>query len=255
MGSYAYQVDSSFRMPAGELEGAKAALIKAIDAEAITWVDRDGVEMSWVESAGSPEPTEPTPDGAILVQRRTRRMEDMTLTQLLAACDWELEEDAETGDVVGIALPDGCKYHDNLGDAMEAIAPFVAEDSFIEMEVDEEHWRWRFEGGELKTYGGWIAYGDDVATLLGDRAVPLYETLRGIVVQLQDREVVDGTLLVPNAATLLGRVNAAEELLGTVMPLVQRQKREKAERDAFLADEKAKSDAWMAARAEAVVGP
>ena len=71
-----------------------------------------------------------------------------TLEEAVVAWRWELQG-AVGGDVTAI-----CFDCEKLGDdehLFRAIAPFVREGSWIEIEGEDGRWRWCFHGGELHT--------------------------------------------------------------------------------------------------------
>ena len=71
-----------------------------------------------------------------------------TLEEAVVAWRWELQG-AVGGDVTAI-----CFDCEKLGDdehLFRAIAPFVRDGSWIEIEGEDERWRWCFHGGELHT--------------------------------------------------------------------------------------------------------
>jgi hypothetical protein len=217
MGEYAYCGDRYVRIAADKVEPARLALIAAIDAGEIgggppMGLGRDDYELEWSPFVRGEEPR----------QERTRRLEDLTLADLLGGESWSIEVDPQTGDVVDLewARAGEGKYHESAEDLLEAIAPFVDEGSFLDMECAEEHWRWRFTGGALKQYGGWVVYGDDAAVLLGDRAEGLYDAL----------------LALSDAIVGLGRggrvVEKARVELEAARPLVERRRAARAAADA-----------------------
>lgn len=71
-----------------------------------------------------------------------------TLQEAAEAWRWELQG-AVGGDVTAICF-DGEKLGDDEHFLM-AIAPFVRDGSWIEIEGEDEHWRWCFAGGVLHT--------------------------------------------------------------------------------------------------------
>ena len=71
-----------------------------------------------------------------------------TLEEAVIAWRWELQG-AVGGDVTSIYF-DGEKLGDDEH-LLRAIAPFVRDGSWIEIEGEDERWRWCFHGGELHT--------------------------------------------------------------------------------------------------------
>jgi hypothetical protein len=69
-----------------------------------------------------------------------------TFPEALSACGWELDLD-EGLSAVAIRFS-GQKYAGDEVGVLEAIAPFVADDSWIEMSGEQgEIWRWVFKNG------------------------------------------------------------------------------------------------------------
>ena len=81
-----------------------------------------------------------------------------TLEDAVKAWRWRVEVDDDE-DVVGI-----CFEGEKLGDDkhfLEAIAPFVRDGSWIEIDgEDDERWRWCFVGGEVRTTTPTITWPD-----------------------------------------------------------------------------------------------
>jgi hypothetical protein len=72
------------------------------------------------------------------------------LWQAIQAWRWELihEQNRSDRDVIGISFQ-GTKLGDDIV-LFKALAPFVEDGSFIEMESRGEIWRWVFRNGEVK---------------------------------------------------------------------------------------------------------
>lgn len=87
---------------------------------------------------------------------RDRMAAAATIEEMLREWRWEPEVD-DDGSIVGVEFEG-----EKLGDDMrlwEAIAPAVAEGSFIEMVgEDGEHWRWVFLGGTCVEQHGSVTY-------------------------------------------------------------------------------------------------
>jgi len=80
-----------------------------------------------------------------------------SLPRLLLALGWEVEQEAQTGDIVCILFA-GEKAHEDYA-LFKALAPFVRKDSFIAMEGEDGClWRWWFNGRTVREQSGLIIY-------------------------------------------------------------------------------------------------
>jgi hypothetical protein len=75
----------------------------------------------------------------------------------MGALDWPIAVDKE-GNVYDIEFT-GEKYHSSTEDLWELLAPFVRDDSYIEMEgSDGSFWRWVFENGHVQEVAGEVTF-------------------------------------------------------------------------------------------------
>lgn len=83
-----------------------------------------------------------------------------SFAELMAECWWSVEYD-EDENVVGITF-EGEKQGYCEEEALEVIAEYVKEGSYVEMKgEDGERWKWEFRNGKLETIRGKVVWEDD----------------------------------------------------------------------------------------------
>lgn len=137
MGYCMRQCRTSFRIPADK----KDAALKAVKAVLTgpPHVDEDGRQLhfAWV---------------------RADWLNETALDELLGAWRWTAYENVN-GDIVELEFT-GEKMG-NESDLFAALAPFVDDGSFIQMEGEEgELWRWCFDNGKLHERYGRVVFED-----------------------------------------------------------------------------------------------
>ena len=114
------QLNSNFRIAAKQLPAALAA-VQALEKDHRNLMD---VDPHWVQAS--------------------------TMAEMLHAWHWDSAFDPITGDLTSINFAG-----EQLGDEetlFQALAPFVNQRSFIEMQgKDGEFWRWVFDGQQMRT--------------------------------------------------------------------------------------------------------
>src|ERR1035437_1637 len=80
-----------------------------------------------------------------------------SLPKMLSAMNWDVEQDAKTGDIVSILFV-GERSHEDL-ELFKALAPFVWRGSFIAMDGEDGClWRWWFDGQTVHGQSGRVVY-------------------------------------------------------------------------------------------------
>ena len=129
MGYCMHQIDWSVKIASADKAGALAAL------QAMP-IGTPGNNWSWVS--------------------RNEVLEAETLEQALYAWRWQAYT-LKNGDIHSLEFG-GEKYGDDPI-LLAALAPFVEDGSFIEMQgEDGERWMWKFRDGELETLNAQISY-------------------------------------------------------------------------------------------------
>jgi hypothetical protein len=136
MGYRMSQMEAEFRIPKDRFADALAAIQALAGKETIH--DRSGLHFSWVATED-------------FVRART-------LEEALRAWRWNPDLDAD-GNIDGIWFEGEKSGDDTL--LFEAIAPFVAPGSYIQMiGEDDSIWRWRFDGRHAHEEPARLVFGD-----------------------------------------------------------------------------------------------
>ncbi len=103
-----------------------------------------------------------------------------TVDEAMAQRSWPVMREGD-GPINGIEF-DGEKYHQEDKQLFEAIAPYVQEGSWLDLECEGDYFRWAFERGALVEYGARIVYDND----------PVMVYLRELAATHKVGEEVDG---------------------------------------------------------------